>query len=179
MKKLKFAVVTAFVSLVAITGVNAQTFKKADKIVEGTVSYSKTKGADATYSFAPTLGYFTSNKMAVGVNAELGRNGSEETTNIGAFGRYYFMCIGKNLCAYTQMSVASNTTRNDSTKSSVFATNVGLGVNYFVTKKVAVTAHVADLVDYTSGNGTSNFSVGFNGFHNPISMTKFGVLVRF
>lgn len=178
MKKLKIALVAAFVSLVAVSGVNAQTFKKADKFVEGTVSYSKTKGADASYSLAPTVGYFVSDKFAVGVSGEIGKDASVETTNIGAFGRYYFMGIGKNFLGYTQLGVGSNTSKENSVKTSEFAANVGLGANYFVTKNVAVTAHIADLINYTSGDNTSTFSLGFDGFHNPFSMTKFGVLIR-
>jgi len=178
MKKLKIALVAAL-SFVAVSGVNAQTFKKSDKFVEGTVSYSKTKGADATYCLAPTVGYFTSDKFAVGVFGEIGKDASVETTNIGAFGRYYFMCIGKNICAYSQMSVASNTSNENSVKTSEFDANIGLGANYFVSKNVAITAHISDLVNYTSGDNTSNFSLGFDGFNNPFSMTKFGVLIRF
>ena len=54
--------------LVAALGftATAQTgFKKSDKFVEGTFSYEKAKDVDATYTFAPTVGYFLTDKTAV------------------------------------------------------------------------------------------------------------------
>ena len=179
MKNFKLAVVTLLVSLVSMTGVKAQsTFTKGDKIVEGTVSYSKSSGADAEYSVAPSFGYFATNKTAVGVSVEFGTSADGDVTNFGVYARNYFHTIGKNFLTYAQVNAGSNSTKSAGVKTSEFAAGVGLGANYFVSPKVAVTAHVADLVSYTSADGASNFSIGFTGVHNPFSMGSFGVLIK-
>jgi len=158
---------------------NAQSnFKKSDKILEGTASYVKTEGVDASYSLAPTVGYFLTDKFAIGVAGETAKDDAGVKTNsIGAFGRCYFLTIGKNLKTYSQLTM-SNTTINNDSKSS-FGLNLGLGLNYFVSPKLALTLHVADLVDYSDNKTTSTFSVGWQGVTNPFSASKFGVLYRF
>ena len=145
MRKFKLAVVALLVSLVTMTGVQAQsTFKKSDKIVEGMVSYSKSKGADAVYTVAPSFGYFVSDKSVVGVTAEFGTSANGDVTNFGVYGRNYFHTIGKNLLTYAQVNAASNTTKDPAgVKTSEFAAGFGLGANYFVSRNVAVSMHVA------------------------------------
>ena len=180
MNKVKFVVVAMLVSLFAISGVKAQnTFKKSDKIVEGTVSYSKSTGTDAEYSFSPAVGYFLTDRFAAGVTAEIGKSADGEVTNFGAYGRCYILNIGQNFKAFSQLGIGSNTTKVAGVSTSEFAAGVGLGANYFVSKRIALSAHIADLISYTSGDGNSTFNVGFTGFNNPIAMGKFGVLVKF
>jgi outer membrane protein len=180
MTKIKVVVLAALVSMLAITGAKAQTsFKKDDKIVEGTVSFTKETAEDAEYSFSPSVGYFLTDRFAAGVALDLGENQAGQVTNFGAFGRCYFLAVGKNLNLYSQLTVGSNSSKVAGVKTSQFATSVGLGANYFLTKRVAVSAHLADLASYTSQDGVSTFNVGFVGFDNPIIATKFGILVKF
>ena len=179
MTKIKNMVLAALISVAAISGASAQnTFKKSDKILEGTVAYSKSTGADAEYAFSPSVGYFLTDVFAVGVAADLGKSAEGDVTNIGAYGRCYFMNVGQNLKVYSQLGLASNTTKVAEVKTSVFAAGLGLGVNYFVSKKIALSANVSDLISYTSSEGSSNFSLGFTGINNPISMGKFGILIK-
>ena len=147
------------------------TFKKDDKLVEGTVSYSKSTGSDAEYSIAPSLGYMVTDKVAVGVTGEFVKTTSGEVNNFGIFGRCYFLNVGKSLKVFSQLNAGRSYDR--------FATDLGLGANYFVTKNLALSASLAQLVSYNTGDGVSNFSVGFTGVNNPISAAKFGVLYRF
>lgn len=58
---------------------NAQ-FKKAEKFVEGTVSYSKTSGTDAQYTLNPTVGYFLTDRFAVGVSGKFGKDATQTNT---------------------------------------------------------------------------------------------------
>ena len=90
-KQFKLFAAALVLSLTAFT-VNAQNaFKKSDKIVEGTVSYSKASGADASYSFNPSVGYFVTDRFAVGVAAGLGKDeNGVKATSVGAYGRCYF-----------------------------------------------------------------------------------------
>jgi outer membrane protein len=169
--------ILAVLTILAVSANAQSNFKKSDKILEGTASYVKTEGADASYSLAPTIGYFLTDKFAIGVAGETAKDGAGVKTNsIGAFGRCYFLNIGKNLKTYSQLTM-SNVTMNDA--GSAFGLNLGLGLNYFVSSKLALTLHVADLVDYTDMNSTSKFSIGWQGVTNPFSASKFGVLYRF
>ena len=168
-----------FVALTVLTlSVSAQGFKKSDKILEGTVSYSKSKGSDAEYSFSPSLGYFVSNKAAIGFTAEMGSSSEGDVSNFGVYGRQYFHTVGKNILTYAQLNVGVNNTNASGAKTSMFGAGFGLGANYFVSNRVAISAHLSDLMSYSSGEGTSSFSVGFRGFNNPLAMTSFGVLVK-
>ena len=170
--------ILAVLTILAVSANAQSSFKKSDKILEGTASYVKTEGAEASYSLAPTIGYFLTDKFAIGVAGETAKDDAGVKTNsIGVFGRCYFLNIGKNLKTYSQLTM-SNTTINNDGKSS-FGLNLGLGLNYFVSSKLALTLHVADLVDYSDLESTSKFSLGWQGVTNPFSSSKFGVLYRF
>jgi hypothetical protein len=173
MKKFLLVLVVSLISLFS----NAQ-FKKSDKILEGSVSYSKSKGTDAEYSVSPSLGIFLSEKFALGVSLGIGEDVDGSVTNFGAYGRYYFMSIGKNLSAYTQMDISSDNTKLAGVKTSAFSINLGVGANYFVSKKMAITAHICDLMGYTNQDSNSDFSIGFSGVNNPLSMGQFGLLIK-
>lgn len=58
-----------------------------------------------------------------------------------------------------------------------FNANLGLGVNYFVTKNLALSANLANLASYNFE--TESFNVGFSGVENPFNTTRFGVLYKF
>jgi outer membrane protein len=163
--------------LVAALGftATAQTgFKKSDKFVEGTFSYDKAKDVDATYTFAPTVGYFLTDKTAVGVSVETGKNATGNTTSFGAFARHYFLNVGKDFKVFTSLAV-NNT--NPTVGDSFVTTNLGLGVNYFVTKNLALSTNLANLAGYNFE--TESFGVGFDGVDNPFNAPKFGVLYKF
>jgi len=165
-----FSILAALV--VFSLSVTAQSaLKKGDKIVEGTVSYSKSTGSDAEYSIAPSIGEFVTDKVAVGVTGEFVKTNSGEVNNFGVFGRCYFLNVGKSLKVFSQLNVGRSFDR--------FATDLGLGANYFVTKNLALSANLAQLVFYNVGDGVSNFGIGFTGVNNPISAAKFGVLYKF
>lgn len=169
-------------SLTAFTTANAQTaFKKADKFVEGTASYSKSTGVDATYGIRPTIGYMVTSRFALGVFGEASKNETDKNLNLGVFARCYCLSVGKNLQAYSQLDLASVSVTDIATdvKASAFNANLGLGANYFVTPRLALTANLTNLVSYTSQDSNSDFTVGFNGISNVLNDTKFGILYRF
>ena len=144
--------------LVAALGLTAtaQTgFKKSDKFVEGTFSYEKTKDVDATWTLAPTVGYFLTDKTAVGISVETGNTATEGkhfcTT---VFARHYFLNAGQNFKVYSQLGVSNH---NDADTKAYFSTDLGLGLNYFVTKNLALTTSLASLASYD--DSTSTFKV--------------------
>jgi len=155
---------------------NAQ-FKKTEKFVEGTFSYSKTTGFERQYSINPTVGYFLTNRFALGVSAGIGEDGTQKATSIGAFGRCYLK-NSKKLNIFSQLSVSSNKLEVGKTNATTTNANVGIGANYFVSKKIALTTTLASLVDYNQLHSKSSFTVGFNGINNPLSTTKFGILYK-
>jgi len=179
-KQMKLVILALVLSLTAFTASAQTTFKKSDKIVEGTASYTKTSDVDASYSLKPTVGYFLTDRFAVGVFGEVAKNTTgTKTLNYGAFSRCYFLTIGNHFKTYSQLDVANNTTDAAGTKTNTLGVNLGLGANYFVTNNLALTLHVANLASYTNGDSNSTFTVGFDGVTNPLSPVKFGVLYRF
>jgi outer membrane protein len=175
----KLLTVLAFVN-VSLYSQAQNSFSKSDIIAEGTVSYSKTKGADATYAFRPSVGYFVSDKIAVGIFSDISESGLAKNSGFGAYGRYYFLSLGKNLSTFTQLSLATNSaTPTVGSKVNTTNVNIGVGLNYFVTSKLALTTNVTNLINYTTSKSNSNFTIGFNGITNPISTPTFGLLYRF
>ena len=53
----------------------------------------------------------------------------------------------------------------------------GLGLNYFVTKKLALTANLTSLASYD--DSASTFKVGFNKVDNPLTTPKIGLIYKF
>lgn len=179
-KQIKLTILGSILSLLSLTTVNAQsTFKKADKIVEGTVSYAKSTDIKATWSLNPTVGYFVTDKVAVGLSGQFGEDAGTKTTNVGVFGRCYFLSLCKNTLVYSQLNASTNATNVSGNKSTSFTSDLGLGANYFVNKNLALTIGLANLISYQSIDSKSTFSVGFTGINNPLSAAKFGLLYRF
>lgn len=174
MKKTVLMLALAFSAVVG----NAQSFKKADKFVEGTVSYTKSTGTDASYSINPTVGYWMTDRFAIGASAELGKT-TTKTTGFGAFGRCQFLTVGKNINVFSQLSLSTTTTDVAGTKTSPFTVNAGIGAYSFVTKRLALTMSLTDLISYTSVDSKSTLTVGFSGVNNPFSTAKFGVAYKF
>jgi outer membrane protein len=171
--------------LVAMLGLTAtaQTgFKKSDVFVEGTFSYAKEKGQDATYSVEPTVGYFLTDKFAVGAQVE--KTNTTDKLGAGVFARCYFLNIGKDFKVFSGLNLNTNalvldTTTDEFITRQNFNANLGLGVNYFVTKNLALSANLANLAGYNFE--TESFNVGFDGVENPFTndTPKFGVLYKF
>lgn len=179
-KQFKLVIAALVLTLTAFTTVSAQsTFKKSNKFVEGTLSYSKSTDVDATYGIRPTVGYFVTDRVAVGLFGEGTKAGDTKTTNIGAFARCYFLSIGQHCKTYSQLGLASNSTNVAGIKASAFAANVDLGVNYFVSSRLALTMNVANLISYESADSKSTTTIGFDGINNPFATAKFGVLYKF
>ena len=176
LKKNKLKMKKILLILVAALGLTAtaQTgFKKSDKFVEGSVSYTKTKDVDATYTLAPTVGYFVTNKTAVGVSIETGNDAGKHFC-AGVFARHYFLNAGQNFKVYSQLGVNNN---NDAATKAYVSADLGLGLNYFVTQNLALTTSLTSLASYD--DSTSTFKVGFDGISNPLNATKFGVIYKF
>ena len=153
--------------------------KKGDKFVSGTVSYTKTTDVDGIYTINPTIGYHVTDKVSVGVLGEVGKTATEETINVGVFGRCDFMTIGKCLTAFSQLDVTNNSSKVSDVKTTSLGVNLGLGLNCSVSKRLALTMNLADLITYEKTDGVSTTTIGFTGINNPFATGKVGLLYRF
>lgn len=179
-KQIKLIAAALIFSLTAFT-VNAQNaFKKSDKIVEGSASYVKTEGSNASYSLTPTVGYFLTDRFAAGLTADFGKDANDtKTTGLGVFGRCYILNIGKNFKTFSQLNIGNTNTTEQGVTTSSFGVNLGIGANYFVSKNLALSVGLADLIEYSGTETNSTFSIGWNGITNPLNAANFGVLYRF
>jgi outer membrane protein len=178
-KQLKLVVLAFVLSLTAFTVSAQSAFKKSDKMLEGTVSLTKATDVKATWTLNPTVGYFVTNRVAVGISAQLGKTADAKTINVGAFARCYFMNIGQHAHIFSQLGVASNSFTEAGVKTTSTTAGLGLGANYFVSPKLALSMKVADLVSYTNSASHSTLTVGFEGVTNPFTTGSFGVLYKF
>lgn len=174
MKKTIFLLVA---TMLAFTTLSAQ--KKSDMFVSGTVSFTKTTDVDASYQLKPTIGYFVTNKLAIGVLGEVSKSSTEDVFNLGVFGRYHFLTIGKNCQVFSQLGLANNSTTVASVKTSGIGANLGLGSNYFVTKRLGLTMDLTNLITYSNIDSKSTINIGFDGVVNPFAIPKFGVIYNF
>ena len=172
MKKL---ILLAIAFIAFQTSFAQSSFKKSDKIIEGALSYEKSKDADATYTFAPTVGYFLTDKTAIGVTLETGKDDTGKShSRVGVFARHYFLNVGQNFKVYSQLGVLNN--NNADTKAYISA-DFGLGLNYFVTTNLALTTSLTSLASYD--DSTSTIKLGVGNVENPFNAPKFGILYRF
>jgi hypothetical protein len=155
------------------------TAQKSSKFVTGTVSYTKTTDVEAAYNISPTIGYYVTDRVSVGVLGEIGKTGDAKTTNVGVFGRCDFAKVGKNCDLFSQIDITSNSSTVADVKTTSTSANLGLGGNYHFNKKWALTMHIADLISYKSTDGNSTTTIGFTGVNNPFATAKFGVVYKF
>lgn len=179
----------------------AQKFTKGDIFVEGTVKFV-TSDAEKTFNFNPSVGYFLSDKFAVGgeLNTQTTKESgikNTESFGVGVFARCFFLEVGK-LQVYSQLGVSindnklytetyqtivdneivTNTRTVNGNKSTQAA--LSLGANYFITNKLSLTMKAADLASYKSVNGGDDrLTAGFEGVNNPFSLASLGLNYRF
>lgn len=170
------------------------TFSQGDMFLEGSIKIS-TGGEEDYYGFSPKFGYFLNDKFAVGAKlnyASIKQETPSEKTNVfgvGAFARYYFLELDKKrFKAYAEAGLGFGRNKyesdllNDTTNSITADVNVGL--NYFITKNVAVTFVLANMLSYNSvapenGPSSDTFQLNINLFENIFDQPQFGLLYRF
>ncbi len=187
-------------------------FQKQDFIVEGFFqsSHENNKNTETkvnSLNFSPQVGYFVSDKIAVGVFVNLGTEketyyGGDKDTyekassfSGGVFGRYYFLDLGARFKTYAQLSAGLGSSRssvNDGTtttkgdKTNYFGANAGLGINYFITPKIAINFGLTDILAYESAKldvdgaeSVSAFNANVNVFENFFDTASFGLTFKF
>ncbi|HEY0046101.1 MAG TPA: OmpA family protein [Flavobacterium sp.] len=158
-------------------------FAQGDIFVEGQLNFSSNNetatfdGEDlneekqSSFNFSPKVGFFVSDKFAVGLQVNIG-SGKSETTDFttdpnvvveessssfgaGAFARYYFLNLGERFKTYTELGVGFGSTKNEvgsteTGKDTNLNIGIDLGINYFVTPNMAISFGLADILSFNS-----------------------------
>jgi outer membrane protein len=205
MKKLLF---TAAIAVLGFTNVNAQeeaktfSFAEGDIILEGNVGFSSQNDKNfdeksSGFNVSPKLGYFLSEDLAIGADlsfrsfkTEVAGTDTEDFSGFGAgvFARYYFLDLGERFKTYTEFGVGYESL-NDKIVDSKFNTigaGLDLGINYFVTEKIALSFGLRNVLSFSSGKSDAdgaeaetNFNLGFGDVANPFGgNASFGILFK-
>ena len=198
MKKILLSALAVFAFGVANAQEGGFGFSKGDVIVEGNFSLTSETipaGGGSTknttsYGFAPVGGYFISDKFALGLglNIESNKSNSQEvnTFGVGVFGRYYFLDLGQRFKVYGQAALGFDSINNKTVdaKSTDIGFSAGLGVNYFLTRSLAINFAVTDVLSVVNskpkdGDGTTVVNFKVNEFNNFFTTPTFGLTYRF
>lgn len=197
------------VAILAFSFANAQDkdakgfgFSKGNIFLEGNLSFNSTNNKNtevktSSFSFNPKVGYFITDKFAVGLNLGIGSGKTTQPNqddvktsnfNVGAFGRYYFLNLGERFKTYTEFGfnvTSSKTGDSDAEKTNGFNAGAGLGLNYFVTPKMAISFGLSNILNYQSSktkadgdNGQNSFGANVNVFQNFFDTPTFGLLYK-
>lgn len=184
-------------------------FNQGDILLEGSIRYNTTDDKalevkENAFNFTPQVGYFISDNFAAGLYFDLATSKVDNYTgatninktnafNVGVFGRYYFLELGQRFKFYGQANVGFANAKNTvelanlpkvETKGSGVNAGLDLGVNYFVTPKIAINFGFANLVDYTTtkpkgGKAQNDFNMNINNFNNFFDAATFGLTFKF
>jgi len=180
-------------------------FNEGDVLLEGNLSFSSTKDnntdvKESEFTFAPKAGYFLNDDFALGVqlnvtNGKIDTNVGETTNNVfgaGVFGRYYFLDLGQRFKTYGEVGLGFASYKDEVTtggvsvenKASGFGAGLGLGMNYFVTEKIAINFALTDILSYSSakqkgGESVNSFGLQVNELNNFFSTAQFGLTFKF
>lgn len=200
MKKVLLSIVTVFTFgvLTAQEDTNFG-FAKGDIFIEGNLGFysSNDKNLDfkqSEFNFNPKAGYFLSDKLALGVELmygsqvdKVGGNKIEDFNSFGAgvFGRYYFLDLGQRFKTYAEAGLGFSTFNNNilDVKGNGFGMGAGLGIQYFVTEKIAINFGLTDIIGFNSfkvdnAEAVNEFYGNVNVFNNFFSTAQFGLTFK-
>ncbi|TXE19591.1 porin family protein [Psychroserpens burtonensis] len=203
MKKL---LLMAAVAVFGLSNVNAQDdqptygFEKGNIFIEGGVGFNSTndKNTEAETSgfvISPKVGYFINDDLAIGgrlsynsFKEELAGTDTQDQTGFGAgvFGRYYFLDLGERFKTFTEFGIGFGSTNDKISdfKTNSFGAGLDLGINYFVTEKIALSFGLKNVLSFSSSKvdvdgaeAVSQFNLGFGDVANPFGgNAAFGIL---
>jgi len=138
----------------------------------------------------PDLAYFISDKVALELGVTLGNSKDAagvkgSTSNISVGARYYFWNLGERFKTYTNfgLNFCSDDNMGVGDKTSTLGVGAGIGMNYFLTSKVAINFGLGKIISYnssTTGSAkTSSMDINLNEFNNFFSTPTFGVSYKF
>lgn len=204
-------------SVIAVAGIafasQAQSFgfEKGSLILEGYVGASSsdnknTETRQTSFTLGPSLGYFVTDKFAVGIKPGFHQSKStnysgtndtftkSNTYGAAIYGRYYFLELGNRFKTYTELDLGYATSGNEtgngtttvkSDRTNTIGVNAGLGANFFITKRIAIGYQFTDLINYSStkvnnssAKPVSSFDLNLNSFDNFFSTGQFSLTFK-
>jgi len=194
MKKIILTVAAVF----AMSFANAQDkkegsfgFAKGDIYLGGRISYSSddndvVKTTETT--LAPEAGYFISDNFALtlGLESTTRDNGNNKPSSldVNVGGRYYFLNLGERFKTFTNFGVNFGSSDPDTgaDKTNTFGLRGGLGINYFVTPKLAIDFGLSNVLSYQSDKAgdakQTNIDLNVNVFNNFFNAASFGLIYK-
>ena len=193
-------------------------FAKSEKFIEGNLSFNTSKSEflennqkieskNSNINFTPKIGYLITDKLAFGIELSYGNSVNQNFNNItnvidenknksfgaGVFGRYYFLDLFKRFKVFSELGVNHYTNKNELNSNKVsdgnrFEADIDLGVNFFITEKIALTFLLNDLIyfnssrtNYDNGNKIkmNELSGNLNSINNIFNANSFGLLYKF
>lgn len=185
-------------------------FEKGNFIVEGNLGFNTTNNKNTevkttTFNFNPKVGYFLTDKIAVGLNLAAGTVNKEENAQgadietksnllgAGVFGRYYFLELGSRFKTYAELNADYTNSKSEVTtagntvkapKTDAFGVNAGIGANYFLTDKIAINFAFANVVGFNTSKvkgaeSINSFGANVNKFNNFFDAATFGLTFKF
>ncbi|TWI09278.1 outer membrane protein, partial [Flavobacterium cauense R2A-7] len=111
----------------------------------------------------------------------------------GVFARYYFLDLGQRFKTYAEAGLGFGsqkweTNGTETRKDSNFGLGIDLGMNYFVTEKMAINFGLANVLGFNSGKSefpgggetkSSSVNGNFNVFNNFFDTPTFGLTYKF
>ena len=164
---------------------------------------------ESNFNFTPKFGYFISNKLALGAQLSVGSQNEEDkdlinnttdelktnTFGAGVFARYYFLDLGKRFKTFTEVGLAFESGKaeangTETASANGFGIGVDLGINYFVTKNMAISFGLSNVLSYGTATAetpgpagaetqVSGLNGNFNVFQNFFDTPTFGLLYKF
>lgn len=213
MKKI-FLALTAVLGLAFTTSAQDYGFQKGNFLVEGSLQVTSQNNSDvkqkeSSFGVQPKVGYFLSDKFALGVDFLIGtsRRNSDSLSSdwrrqkgsefaVGVFGRYYFLEVGSRFKTYTtvggkyqqsRMTAYDNPDFNDiEVGVNAFLASAGIGANFFLTEDIAINYVFSDVLSYTTqkqdvpnAKSASHFGMNLNVFNNFFETSRFGLTFKF
>ncbi|WBX74970.1 outer membrane beta-barrel protein [Tenacibaculum ovolyticum] len=166
-------------------------FSKKDIYISGTVGYSNVSTGDVDasgYTLSPSVGYFVSDKIALELGLVIGSsdNTTTKTNSFGAsLGANYFFTPSKDFSFILGAGLGYSSTGSellgvDQPDVNTFTIAVAPGINYFVSKSLALRATVGALsyssskLDVNGAKSTNTFGLNLN-----LSDVNFGLTYKF
>ncbi len=175
-------------------------FTKGSLFLSGNVGFSSEKNNNNdskfnSFSFSPRIGYFVTDKVAVGLRAGI-ESGTDEfevlgetfeqktsTTTIGLFGRYYFTPASKfsmflNLGA-DYVSSKEEETGEEDFKVNGFDIGLAPGLHYFISNRLALETSIG-LLGYSTRKADVDGAEAVNSFGLNLGLNSltFGLVFK-
>jgi len=202
MKKIILTAVAVFALSFAYAQEKKETgfgYAKGDIILGGIFkSSSLTDGINggdtktSSLTIGPDVNYFMTDNVALELGISLGttkyadgKSGTTYTVLVGE--RYYFLNLGERFKTYTNFGLKfvsddNNIGVGDNNTISL-GVGAGIGMNYFITSRIAIDFGLANIIDYKAiskgANSSTSFDVNLNEFNNFFSKPTFGVSYKF